>query len=1597
MSAVGLAAGRERLLQELRELIVGRLAPGRAEVIARFADLYARRLPVEAAESLTAEELFGQVMGAFELAEGRGVEPIAVRVFNPTLGGDGYTTVGSVLETNTRDCPFLVDSISEELDSRGLGIRLLLHPVVGIERDGGGRITGVTGAAEAETLESVTHFEVDRHLPPAELDALRTEVHRILRDVQLAVGDFRPMYERVDSMIAAARAAGSRYEQEEVDETVAFLEWLREDNFVFLGYREYAIVGAGDDRAIAVTPGTGLGILRDEAVSSFADPVRLSTLDAGLRSRIEEGELLIVSKTNSSATVHRRARMDYIGVKTVGADGRVCGELRTIGLFTRKAYTEPAGRIPLLRRKLQQILAAEDFVPGSHDHKAAVELVENFPLDELLSVDQETLRATISELIGLQEQQKVRVFAHRDLFDRSVSVLVALPRDRFNAPLRKQLQELFTERFHGSGVDYHLSLGESDTALIHFRIHVGQGSIPDVDYPALEEEVIALTRTWDDKLLERLTALHGEERGGELAAKWSSRLPDYYKSATDVFRAVIDVEHLDVLDENRPFVVALRNERGQELETRIHLYKTGGRASLSELMPGLEALGLVVVEEVPVEVAGKGQIHIHDFGVVGPDGEPLDVSVLGELVADTLGAVWRGQTETDSLERLVILAGLTWRQVGVLRALRTYMGRISAGFTTDYQNAAFAANPGIAADLVRYFEQRLDPSRPRDERAEVGLREQILEKLDAVPSLDHDRILRSYLHLIEAIVRTNAFRPERDYLSFKIRSAGVPDMPRPYPLFEIFVHSIEMEGIHLRAGYVARGGIRWSDRREDYRTEVLGLMKTQTRKNVVIVPTGSKGGFVLKRNVPPEEVQEEVRRQYETLVRGLLDLTDTLADGLVVHPPDVRVLDEGDAYLVVAADRGTAAFSDVANAISQEYGFWLDDAFASGGSSGYDHKELAITSRGVWESVKRHFRELGRDVLHDPIRVAGIGDMSGDVFGNGMLYTDQIRLVAAFDHRHVFIDPDPDPATGLAERRRLSEQPGSSWEDYDPTLLSAGGGVWSRSAKSIPISEQAADALAIAPGKLTPNEVISAILRAPVDLLWNGGVGTFVRATDETDAEAGDRANDALRVTGRDVRALVVGEGGNLGFTQRGRIEYANAGGRINTDFIDNSAGVDLSDHEVNLKILLGLAEARGDLTRKQRDELLVECAEDVVRHVLYHNYLQAQILSQKVAISPRRIREFEDVMRALETEGLLDRTIECLPSSDQMAERERAGAGMARPELAVLLAYAKLSLKNAVLESTLPDDPYLERDLRAYFPERAIERFGHLLAEHPLRRELVATIVANDVVDSQGITFVWRFVAETGAEPADVVRAYRIAREVTNAERRWADIEALDGVIDPVVQNELMSGVDWLVELTARWFVMNAPGAEIKETVDANAEGFAELDFVLPELIPESSRITREQHAAELVARGAPELLARRNEYQPALTHAPDIVFVARMTGRSVTDVARAFFAAGQSLHLDWLESCVVSMPPSSRWERVALNAVVDDLLLVRREAVQKAVAECLDESVPAETALEQYLDSQPAAHARLDRLVEQLRDEGVDDLAVITVAVRQVRSLVS
>jgi glutamate dehydrogenase len=1571
--------------EQLMQLIAAR-RPGDAVPLGEFATAYLKRLSADAAEHSTAEELLGEVAGAYDFATGRGDRPIAVRAFNPTTAEHGYERAGSVLESASEDLPFLVDSARAELGARGIGIRRALHPIVGFERDASGAIAHVQHAREAVERESVMHFDLDRRLDDAELQELADTVRSVLGDVRRAVLDFPTMADRGRRMVQIASAGAARYPDDEVDETVAFLEWLLRDHFIFLGYREYRI----DAETISVVAGSGLGILADEQSSRFATPQAVSSLPDDMARRALEGDLLIVSKTNRLSTVHRRARLDYVGVRKVAADGRITGEARMLGLFTSKAYAEPASQTPLLNRKLRQILRHEDLIEGSHDYKAAVALFDSFPKDELFSARTDDLRRAVVSLLSL-EGDSVRLFGRISEDGRSASLIAALPAARYDAELVERFAAVLRARFATDAVDAHTVLGEDERVRVHVTVHVPDG-VPDVPLRELEQELVRLTRTWEDGLRDQLTAAFGPARGRALAAAWGPRFPEYYRTSVDPAMVVGDVAAFDRLErEELPFVVGLQNEPGR---TRVAIYKRGGKVELGEAMPVLEDLGLRVIEEVPTRLrGGDGDTWVQDFGVLGPGDRPLDLDAVGDRIADCVAAVRRGDAESDTLNRLVLVAGLDWRQVNVLRAYRMYRQRIGSRFTQGYQNDVLAANPELTAKLMRYFELRFDPSHDRDPETETVLRDEILADLDAVTSLDHDRILRNQLGLIDATLRTNAFREGRKVIAFKLRSGDVPAMPQPAPLYEIYVYSPTMEGIHLRGGTVARGGIRWSDR-QDYRTEVYGLMRAQLTKNAVIVPAGAKGGFYLK--APPagrDELRAEVERQYVRYIGGLLELTDNLVEGNVVHPERVRVLDDDDTYLVVAADKGTATFSDTANRVSEERGFWLGDAFASGGSTGYDHKALGITARGAWESVKRHFAELGLDVASDPFTVVGIGDMSGDVFGNGMLLSDRIRLVAAYDHRHVFIDPDPDAATGFAERRRLFELPGSSWDDYDRALISYGGGVWPRSAKSVPLSPQARAALGVEDERLTPTDVIRAILRAPVDLLWNGGIGTVVKASGETDADAMDRASDAIRVNADELRCRVVGEGGNLGLTRRARVEFARGGGLVNADFIDNSAGVDCSDHEVNLKILLGLAERRGELDRPARDELLREVTGDVVEHVLYDSFLQAQILSQEVAVAPSRMYAYEDLMAQLESGGLLIRESERLPATEEIAERRRAGRGLERPELALLLAYAKRLLALDLLASDFCSDPWLERDLREYFPGAVVERFGHLLGEHPLRRELIAMINANALANSLGPTFVSQLAAERGADAADIVRAFRIAREVTGAAARWDAVEGLSHSIDRRAATELMTGVDRLVEGAARWYLGHGTGG-LEERIAAAEAPFARLVAALPEIGSDAWRSGREEVVQGLVARDVPIDVAWSHALTPELMPAPDIIAVAAETGRSVETVARAFHALTARLDLVWLLGALDELPQPTRTQRWAVQAVREDCLDALGELARAALLEAGPDTEPG-AAVDAYLDSRAALSRRLDAVTGSLSVEGTGDLPALMLAVRAVRAL--
>jgi glutamate dehydrogenase len=1564
------------------------------EVVQDFARLYLRRVHAGHLTSLSPGQLAAHVADIFQFAGERGLNPISVRVFNPTVESNGYPSDGTVVEISTEDRPFLVDSVIGAIQGQGHAVEHVVHPVIGTTRDDDGKLVAVSKARGAERRESVEHYQLDHLLDHETIMALYEDVTRAMRDVRRAVDDFEQLKVRILRMIELVRLGSSRYTKDEVASAETFLQWLLDLNFVFLGYREYQIVDVDGVPSLEVIDGSGLGLLRDTSTSAYSKPVPMSQIPADLRARYETGDLLVITKANSVSTVHRRVKLDYIGVRVIDDDGGIRGEARLLGLFTSKAYMAPASKLPLLDHKLQRIIEAEDLIEGTHDHKATVEIFESFPKEELLSASWTEIRRSVNGLLSLRESQHVKLFVRRDLLNRSVAIVVALPRDRFNARLRKRLQALFMERFHGTSVDYQLSLGEVDPTQIHFTVWVASGEVPAVSFEDLEQEVVEMTRTWKDRLTEALAERVGAEEAERLATRWADRFPDYYQTSVELGIAAGDAIMLERQEQaGDDLSIGLQNEtttdHGANL-TRLAVYSRRDRLPLSAVMPHLEALGLHVVEEIPTRLGDGAEVFIHDFGVVAADGGQLDLADSAYRVASAVDAVFENRAESDSLNRLIISAGLDHHQVTVLRAYRTYMKRVATPFTTEYINDTLARHPKLSHKLYELFDARFNPA--ADPEAEGAIRDDIMQSLDRVTSLDEDRILRGLAGTIEATVRTNVYKPERTSVSFKLRSADVPNMPKPYPLFEIFVYAPEVEGVHLRGGLVARGGIRWSTRREDYRTEVLGLMKAQMTKNAVIVPTGSKGGFVLRRRSKEiSDVREEVRRGYITFMEGLLDLTDNLVEGKVVHPPSTRIHDRDDAYLVVAADKGTAALSDTANEVAQRYGFWLGDAFASGGAHGYDHKALGITARGAWESVKNLFRELGRDIQSEPFTVAGIGDMSGDVFGNGMLLSDQIRLIAAFDNRDIFIDPDPDPASSYEERKRLFELSGSSWHDYDTGLISNGGAVISKQAKQVKLSAEARAALGTERTTMTPNELISAILRAPVDLLWNGGIGTYVKATEESNDAVGDRTNDSVRVNASDLRCRVVGEGGNLGFTQRGRIEFAQNGGLIHTDFIDNAGGVHCSDREVNLKILLGLAEERGELDRDGRNALVNDVADAVTDAIIYDNFLQAQILSQEAANSPELMETYEEGIELLEAQELLEREIEYLPSRDEMKERARVGTGLTRPELSVLLAYGKRSLDGALLASELIDHDYFQADLKGYFPAAVVSRFGHLIASHPLRRELIATIVANQVMNSEGITFVVRLMDQTGADPATVVKGYRIAREITDAQSMWRELETEVGRIPPELIRQLMRQVDWLVETTARWFLTNPAGQRpIDETIERFASDYATLTESIGSTGAAAWQQTRKTAAEALIEQGVRKEIARRHAHIEDLIHAPDIIELAQQTGRSVREVSGVFFRLGRAVRIDWLEQRAAELEPTTRWERLAKQAAAADLIMLRRRLAEKVLAKAGSRSP--RDAVRKYLAERTEGHGRLLLFMRQMAAEGVESVDALIVATRQI-----
>ena len=1277
---------------------------------------------VPAGDMLTREpaDLCGAALALWRFAAQRPAGTAKLRVYNPEIAPDGWSSPHTIIETVNDDMPFLVDSAVAAISQDGRAVRLLIHPILTVARDSGGALVALD-PPEGGIRESWMQIAITREPDAGERTALASRLSAVFAEVRAAVADWHPMRQRLRTIAAEVRAAPPPLPEAETAEGIAFLEWLDDDHFTYLGFRAYEIPGAGVP-APALPP---LGILTEAEISALGGLRNLASLPPKVQEFLRRRELLIVAKTQRRSGVHRGAHMDAIGIRRFGASGEVVGLYLFVGLFTSLAYSQSPRAIPLLRQKVQRTIERAGLAPDGHDGKALLHILDTFPRDELFQITEAELFDTAIGILNLQERQRIALFVRRDPLDRFVSCLVYVPRERYDSRVRQTLAAILAEGVGGTVTDFHVHLDESPLARVQFIIGISRGAAPAIDVAALERRLAEAGRSWTDRLEEAAALAFGEVEGRARLRRLQPA-PVAYQVRTEPAQAVADLPHIEAALAGSPLEASLHPVPGDdEAGAGLRLYRPGEPVALSDMLPILENLGLRIIAEEPFRIDSRdgGAVWIHEFTLGAGSVPPALSAELRGKFEEALRAVWTGAVESDGFNRLVLAAGLSAREATVLRLYCKVLRQGGASFSQAYMEDTLARHPEIAARLVRLFERRFDPA---GGSADPDAEKQAIEaELDAVESLDEDRILRAFLTLILASVRTNYYQRlpsggPKPALSVKLASHEVELFPPPRPLYEIFVYSPRTEGVHMRAGMVARGGIRWSDRKEDFRTEILGLMKAQTVKNAVIVPVGSKGGFVLKRPPPPgaayrEQLAAEGVDCYKILIRGLLDLTDNIvANGAggasgtrIVPPPTVMRHDGDDPYLVVAADKGTATFSDIANELSAEYGFWLGDAFASGGSAGYDHKEMGITSRGAWELVKRHFRELGRDIQQTDFSVVGVGDMSGDVFGNAMLQSPHIRLIAAFNHLHVFVDPDPDPAAGFAERRRLARLPRSSWGDYNPALIAPGGGVFDRAAKAVPVSPEMRRLFAIDADELTPAELIRHLLTADVDLLFFGGIGTFIKAHDESHAEVGDRANDALRVDGRALRARVVGEGANLGVTQRGRVEYALTGGRIDTDAIDNSAGVDMSDHEVNIKILLSGAIAAGALGRQERDPLLAQMTDEVAALVLRDNYLQGEALSVAEAAGAADFFGTLDretrLIRDLERAGRLDRGLEALPDDETLAARARTRRGLTRPERAVLLAHAKMSVDQDLLASDLPDLPELAGDLVGYSRRRCV------------------------------------------------------------------------------------------------------------------------------------------------------------------------------------------------------------------------------------------------------------------------------------------------------
>ncbi|MEW6992402.1 NAD-glutamate dehydrogenase [Colwelliaceae bacterium 6441] len=1595
------------ILSNVVQLIKQKVPSETAPLVEQFSELLYRNISTLDLANRNDSDMYGAMLSLWNSLNDHKDDTPIIKVFNPQVSKNGWKSSHTIIEIIVGDMPFLVDSVRIALSRLGVSPHLILNSPIKIIRDKANNIKQLSTSSDdkmkSTSVETVFFIEIDRQSEQSVLDNIASELHSVVSDIAITVNDWQSMQTRLSEVIDETKKATVPCSKQEHTDGLEFLQWLLDNNFTLLGYRSYDVKTLKGDMALAANVESSLGLMKR---SDGTKERLLSTLSESARELALGKNLLILTKTNSRSRVHRPAHLDYIGIKRFDKKGKVIGEERFVGLFGSAYYTNSALDLPLIKSKVAGVCQSSGFAVSTHAYKTLINILETYPRDEILQTKTSELLKNVLGIYQMQERDYSGLFIRRDAFDRFYSCMVYVPRERYNTALRIKTQALLQEAFGSDQeVEFTTYFSESAQARTHYIVRV-KTTKADINVKEIEKNLNEAARSWDDKLAGALNSHKGEAEGKALSRKYVS-FPQAYKDEVLPGTAIVDVEKLEAVSSDNHLEMLFYQPQEEKADSRfvkLKLFHKGEPLHLSDVLPMLENFGLRVIGESPylVRTLDGEMCWILDFSMLLTGSETFNLEKVQTLFQDAFAKVWSGKLEDDGFNRLILGAGLAGREVSILRAFAKYERQIGGTFSQNYIEDTFARYPNIAELLINLFNLRFDPKRKSSEKMVTKTLADIESSLDNVANLDDDRIIRRFVEMINATIRTNYFQPhpetgEKSYISFKITPSLITDVPQPIPAFEIFVYSPQVEGVHLRGGKVARGGLRWSDRREDFRTEVLGLVKAQQVKNTVIVPVGAKGGFVCKQLPEGDrnEIFEAGKECYRTFIRGLLDITDNIVAGQIVPPENVVRLDEDDPYLVVAADKGTATFSDIANGISEEYNFWMGDAFASGGSVGYDHKGMGITAKGAWESVKRHFREMDIDCQTTDFTCIGIGDMAGDVFGNGMLLSKHIRLQAAFNHLHIFIDPNPDSASTYVERERLFNLPGCSWEDYNKDLISQGGGLFNRSAKSLKLTPEIKKMIGTQKQSMSPNELIQSLLMMKVDLLWNGGIGTYVKSSKETHLEVGDRANDSLRINGSQLKAKIVGEGGNLGLTQLGRIEYATAGGRINTDAVDNAGGVDCSDNEVNIKILLNGLVQSGDLTVKQRNKILYDMTDDVSEIVLEDCYRQTHSLSITHLRGVNQLKEQTRFIHDLERTGKLDRALEFIPNDEEIADRLAQGQGLTRPELSVLLAYSKMVLKEDLVCDEITNNPYHDRLLIEAFPKQLQQIYSAQMQDHPLRAEIIATKLANNIGNDMGFNFVNRMREETGASVSEIANCYAMASSIFEMSDVWQSISDLDNKISTMVQTEMLFQLRRTVRRATRWFLRHRnKSLDIAKSISFYSQTFKVMSdnlhkFMIDKEVDQLLRVE-----TDLTNAGAPKAVAKRISQLSTLFSVMDIAELTENDGRSVDLVADVYFKLGARLDLHWFLDQITKQPVSNHWQALARASFREELDWQQR-SITSVILRNDPKGKSVDSMLDSWFDSNTQPLERWHHILDDFRIGQTHEFAKFSVALRELMLL--